>query len=81
MDLFVSGHHESENVPSSPTSTNNNQSKSSELSTTLEFSQTPQKYRRQPLTQDEIDLVTVRNLFIPHYLQSAALLLQIGGFT
>lgn len=25
----------------------------------LEFNQTPKKYRRRPLTQDEIDLVTV----------------------
>ncbi|CAF0831701.1 unnamed protein product [Adineta ricciae] len=61
-DAHSSSHHEPENVPASPTSTNNNQSKSSEISTTLEFSQTPQKYRRQPLTQDEIDLVTIGGL-------------------
>ncbi|CAF0831589.1 unnamed protein product [Adineta ricciae] len=58
-DPHSSSHHESENVSASPTSTNNNQFKSSGISTTLEFSQTPQKYRRQPLTQDEIDLVNI----------------------
>jgi len=40
---------------SSPT----NPSKSTQKSATLEFSQVPKKYRRRPLTQDEIDLVTV----------------------
>ena len=37
-------------------------SKSGQKTPTLEFSQTPKKYRRRPLTQDEIDLVTVTNI-------------------
>ncbi len=41
------------------------QSKPGQKSAPLEFSQTPKKYRRRQLTQDEIDLVTVnQNLFI-----------------
>jgi hypothetical protein len=47
----------SKNIAASSPSTN--QSKSTKKSTPLEFSQTPKKYRRRPLTQDEIDLVTV----------------------
>ncbi|UJR35988.1 hypothetical protein I4U23_028728 [Adineta vaga] len=44
---------------SSSSSSTNNQSKKIQTPATLEFSQTPNKYRRRPLTQDEIDLVTV----------------------
>jgi len=39
------------------------QSKTGQKSAPLEFSQTPKKYRRRPLTQDEIDLVTVNQSF------------------
>ncbi len=39
------------------------QSKAGQKSASLEFSQTPKKYRRRPLTQDEIDLVTVNQSF------------------
>ncbi len=46
------------NVDASPSTTN--QLKSIQKSASLEFFQTPKKYRRRPLTQDEIDLVTVR---------------------
>jgi hypothetical protein len=42
-------------------------SKAGQKSAPLEFSQTPKKYRRRPLTQDEIDLVTV-NKYIFIYL-------------
>jgi len=31
-------------------------------STTVEFADLPKKYRRRPLTQDEIDLVTVNSI-------------------
>jgi len=47
----------SKNIDTSSSTTN--QSKSTQKSAPLEFSQTPKKYRRRPLTQDEIDLVTV----------------------
>ncbi len=39
------------------------QSKVSQKSASFEFSQTPNKYRRRPLTQDEIDLVAVNKTF------------------
>jgi hypothetical protein len=45
------------NVDASSSTTN--QLKSIQKSASLEFFQTPKKYRRRPLTQDEIDLVTV----------------------
>ncbi|CAF2540440.1 unnamed protein product [Rotaria sp. Silwood2] len=35
------------------------QSKAGQKSASLEFSQTPKKYRRHPLTQDEIDLIAI----------------------
>ncbi|CAF3561190.1 unnamed protein product [Rotaria sordida] len=35
------------------------QPKVGQKSAALEFSQTPKKYRRRPLTQDEIDLIAV----------------------
>ncbi len=60
----------SENLETSPSTTN--QLKSTKTSTSLEFSQTPKKYRRRPLTQDEIDLVTVRisDLYLNNSAQS-----------
>ena len=36
-------------------------SQKSTSSKSLEFFEIPTKYRRRPLTQDEIDLITVRN--------------------
>lgn len=39
------------------------ESKVSQRAATLEFSQIPKKYRRRPLTQEEIDLVSVCIIF------------------
>lgn len=47
----------------SKTSGASSPSKSDHNSDSLEFSQIPKKYRRRPLTQDEIDLVAVSIFF------------------
>ncbi|CAF0935601.1 unnamed protein product [Didymodactylos carnosus] len=47
-----------ENESKSPSGTSINMWKITEKSPTVEFTELPKRYRRRPLTQDEIDLVT-----------------------
>jgi len=53
--VHASNENKSESKPTGATSS----TKPGQKSVSLEFSQTPKKYRRRPLTQDEIDLFTV----------------------
>jgi hypothetical protein len=65
IDSAVHGSNENKsNTTSTGATSSSSTTKPGQKGASLEFSQTPKKYRRRPLTQDEIDLVTVNSSLI-----------------
>ena len=65
LDSAIHPAHESDTKSKTPVASSAapaTPSKSVQNSVTLDFSEVPKRYRRRPLTEEEIDLVAVRSL-------------------